>query len=350
MAIQKKINGFVILNINTDEYSFLRPIEESDDKSTSNVSYAGRQEGTSIESDDKLPISIDMFYENTGILESEFDNIHIAGARVYGISDLNSNFDSAPDLNIIAITNREIPYELIEFNDNGSSFVVDVFNKDEFLKMLDEHNMESLEFLFHTESEIILDKVSYNLNINSGKLINKVLEESDKQWDSAKSILNSPDGDIYSGLNMVWNSIRYLIFAEQILKFNKIINFSAANSFYFDIINSTFDGFSYFETNFLPLKVQFEDIVKKYLNNESGKTIDSNLGPNPVEGPISEPGNIVFESVTPSESNTPLESGSIIIGGVVVGSEEIGGGTIVESNIIENSSEGPITGESTIIN
>lgn len=265
MATQIKLKGFVNLNINTDEYSFLKPINEENNKSTQNVNSAGRAPSSKVVAEGNVPIDLENLFIKLNFPEDAFYNIHLKGSRLYGTVNVIQDMNAVSDWDLISIVDTETPYQFVEFVYNGINYDVHIFNKQEFLKKLDEHDMDSLEFLFHPKSAIILDKENYSVNIDKNKLINSALSESNKQWYIAKAILNDKSQDAYLGLKRIWHSIRYLIFTEQILKYGKIYNFSAANSIYADIINSKSTNFSYFETNFQSIKTQYENIVKSYL-------------------------------------------------------------------------------------
>lgn len=288
----------MILNINTNELSFMNalngeePENDTIDQTPTNANSrfskstqnkfnsrtANKAENNSIivENTNLLPISAKEFADLLGISIDKITSIHLQGSRLYGTLTDASDYD----LMIVAdhsglrnykpvedrSVNRKHKFKEVVTKD-GDIIQVHIYNQNEMAAHINDHEITTIEFLFHPDSTKVLERAVYNAKIDKNKLVETVINKSIENWDTAKFIINN-NSDVYPGLKRVWHSLRHLIFAEQILKDGTITDFSAANYLYNGIVgkkteieSKTID-FSFFEENYLPLRLELEARIK----------------------------------------------------------------------------------------
>lgn len=314
-------NGFVVLNINTNENSFMNVLndegpENSTIDQTGLVSTASRFSNSTTPETNLIPITIDELFNKIGINKMDVNSLHLQGSRLYGTANAYSDWDlimvAANTKNLAVnkegvttyimndpVINKE--HKFIEFvTDKGEKIQIHAYDIVDINDYIKEHDMAVLEFVYHPDSVKIIEKGAYDANIDKVKLVDIALKESQRQWDSAKIIYNTSNPDTYMANKRIWHAFRYLIFADQILKDGRITDFSAANYLYTSqpfltqsresfvngikniIIGDSivagrevdYDNFDVFENitnnpNFrvenIPIKKDFEDKLKSYI-------------------------------------------------------------------------------------
>lgn len=240
------LQGFVDINLEIDENintriinSIIKPISNLDVNLDTNLIAENLTQSKKVE----LPVSIESLFKGFGININSIQNLHLQGSRIYGVNNINSDWD------LSAISTEVIGHEFREVTLDGNNFDIHLFSIQEFQNRLNNHEMREIETLSHPDEFIIIDNKSFFLKIDNNKLIEKVKSESDILWNMSKKILES-GGDSHIALKNIWHSFRFLIFAEQILKTGSITDFTSANYLYNQIVKSKRTNFDYFELNF----------------------------------------------------------------------------------------------------
>jgi hypothetical protein len=248
------LQGFVDINLETDE-NVNTKIGYKESQAQSQLAFGvinlnlGGLSKKSVAAPNKveLPVSVEEIFEGIGISFLSVQSLHVQGSRLYGVNDVNSDWD------LSVITTEVSEHDFREVSIGGNDFDVHLFSQSQFQNRLDNYEMRELESLSHPEEFILIDNKSFSLDIDNDKLISQVKFESDDLWNRAKNILNS-GGDSYIALKNIWHSFRFLIFAEQILQNGSITDFTAANYLYESIVNSGRDDYEFFEINFATLR------------------------------------------------------------------------------------------------
>lgn len=262
MSNNIKIQGFVFMNLNTDENSFMKKRldafygkEESQNPPSTNSSVNQRMASTEIlETSLKslFPLSVEEFAAKINLTEDKLISIHIQGSRFYE-TDVNSS-----DWDIMIIAAIDSTFEFKEFMYAGEEYDVRIFSPQAFLEKLASHDLAGLEFIYHPDSVKLLETGVYEQKINPSRLINWTITDIDRLWKNAK--IEIEGGDAYKGLKNIFHSFRYLFYAKQILTEGKITDYKAANYLYDSIVNNQeYKGdFKYFEENYWPLVEQMQ--------------------------------------------------------------------------------------------
>lgn len=213
------------------------------------------------------PISLNQLSEEIGVTSSSIQFAITQGSRVYGVDTNNSDWD------ITVVSSGVDGYRFVEFSYEGIDYDVNVYSSSEFQSRIDRHEMKELEILYYPREAILLQTIEFNTQLNRTQLINTVREESDQLWYRAKFGLDSKQ-DAYQPLKTIWHSIRFLIFAEQILRFGSIENFSAANVLRSSIVNSNRVDFEYFDSNFGALREAMKVEIGRHIGEKTLKVVD----------------------------------------------------------------------------
>lgn len=219
MALKKQ--GFVILNKVTNENLYMVLKREESSQSIGNGQRLAN--GAENELRYSFPLTIETLLSKVGVKIDDVNSAHIQGSRLYETDRLKSDWD------VLIVSGSKTPYKFYEFKVDGVDYDVHVFSVAEFQKNMEALDLASLEFIFHPDSVKLIENSVYSVNINHDVLKEVAEKESEKQWTIAESILRNPVLDPYKGLKRIWHSIRYLMFAKQILTFGRITDFTEAS-------------------------------------------------------------------------------------------------------------------------
>jgi hypothetical protein len=330
-------NGFVVLNVNTNENTFASILNGAqpenttiDQRNTASRASSNRESKSS--QSNILPISLDELSTLLGVSLGVLNTIDLQGSRLYGTDHSNSDWDiivigDIPSFVPNALKKSDSFSQNIHLykeivTKNGDKIQAHMFTTEGFYSSLNSYDIPSIEVLYHLDRVKALSEKKFEMQINNEMLLEAALKESSLQWTKAKDLINNPEEtDKYPALKRVWHSFRYLIFTEQILKYGKIIDFSAANYLYNGIINAQFNDFSYFEENYLPLKIEIQNRIKSLVPNNNNNTL---------------PDTAIFQLVSQGAfSNTSLGNKFTVVNasGSTSGSTSTGGDSVVVNTV-----------------
>lgn len=145
--------------------------------------------------------------------------IYMYGSHVYNTNNENSDKDL-----IIVVDNKE-QYKADDFKE----YEVSLYSKEEFIEMINNHQISALECLFLDETKKIKD-YQWNFTLNIPVLRSSISQNSSNSWVKAKKKLTiEKDYNPYVGKKSAWHSIRMLEFGIQIAQHGKIINYEISN-------------------------------------------------------------------------------------------------------------------------
>jgi predicted nucleotidyltransferase len=183
--------------------------------------------------------NIDNVIIATGLHPSRVQNVYVFGSQIYSTASETSDWD----LLVVAKT----PYpekELVVDN-----FNIHILTLDRFLEGLTQQNIGRIECLM---SPIILKQdidIKWNLNIPAFRhFISHICSNS---WVKAKKKLEQKD--YYIGIKSLFHSLRIAIFAIQIIKYGKIVDFTAANYIWDKLISKNWT-WQELDSEFKPLR------------------------------------------------------------------------------------------------
>ena len=264
------INGFVDLNLELDENSSTRIVDENiieSDLGIINIDLNDQiittlSTRSIVTENNRIELSSpkEKILQNIGINDIESVNLmSLQGSRLYGVNKISSDWD------LTLVTTSINSYDFRETVINGEEYDFHIYSPNKFQEKLNNHNMRELEVLFHPDKFRIIEKFEYFVDLDKEKLVQTVKKESDELWKRGEEILNEDKFDSYRALKSIWHSFRFLIFAKQILETGSINNFSEANFLYEPIVKSKQKDFSYFDTNFRALRDSLKDELDNYI-------------------------------------------------------------------------------------
>ena len=208
----------------------------------------------------ELPFTKEDIIKAVGIHPLKVKNIYVFGSRVYGTSRDGSDYD------IILVGSNLIAEEEKKTKIGDVLFNIHIVTPDVFLSHLKIPNIKNLECLFAPEWARLQENLILPTEIDIKKLVKNNLAQSYSSWQGGKMKIQKYD--FYRGLKSVFHSLRMLMFAIQIAEHGKIIDFSAANHLYSEIVDSDEIEWSYFREKYLPLKIELENKLKSFLKEE----------------------------------------------------------------------------------
>lgn len=258
--IRTIINGFVDLNLETDENVNTKIISENTIQSSVTPISINPNKASFFRFRGKieLPVTIDEVLTTVGINPASVTIAHVQGSRLYGVEGQESDWD------LVIVSNEINTYQFKEASIDGNDFDIHAYHPTKFQEHLDYHNMRELESIYHPANFRLTDVIEFNTTIDVNRLISTVKYESDSLWNIAKSMLDN-GADPYPALKRYWHSFRFLIFAKQILDEGSITDFSEANYLYDSIVGSKRVDSAYFEATFSQTREDMKTELDTYI-------------------------------------------------------------------------------------
>ena len=207
-----------------------------------------------------LPFTKEEIIKVAGIHPLKVRNIYIYGSRIYGTARSGSDYD------IVMIAPHLLEHEEKKMTLNNVRLNVHVYTPDKFLADLKIHNIMNLECLFAPDWAKLQEKTVLPTEIKLKKLVQNNLAQSYSSWQGGKMKIQKYD--FHRGLKSVFHSLRMLMFAAQIAEHGKIVDFSAANHLYSEIVDCDEIEWDYYRAKYLSFKEELEKKLKSYAPNE----------------------------------------------------------------------------------
>jgi len=173
------------------------------------------------------------------ILKSELNlhhlrvfNIYLYGSRVYGVSSDNSDYD----FTIVANNSVEnIEYKVFK---GGFEYNFHIQTIDYFQEQLNWNEPKTIECLLWSQENTILEKKEFYIDIVKSKYRHAVSHISSNSWVKARKKIEK-EKEYYIGQKSLYHSLRIPMYAAQVMKHGKIIDWSCANGYWNDIMTIT---------------------------------------------------------------------------------------------------------------
>lgn len=181
--------------------------------------------------------------------------IYPYGSRVYGTQSEKSDYD------YIAIipANRSADTGT-EFQHNNIN--VHMYNRRDFQEQLHRHKIHALETYFLPNG----CAKHFQFKLNLGILRNELSAKSSHSWVRAKKKIDV-EKDYYIGWKSLFHALRILTFGAQIVEKSAIVDFGAANPYWFEILQAGQYNWDYFKKRYQPeynrLATQFRKLAPK---------------------------------------------------------------------------------------
>jgi predicted nucleotidyltransferase len=200
--------------------------------------------------------TLDSIIKISGIHPSRVFNVYLFGSRVYGTSDLNSDWD------VIMIANNHAESTEIR----RGIFNIHVYTPDKFRKDLDWHRINNLECIYAPDWAKLKEAIKFDdFKIHKNKLRHAISHISSNSWVKCRKKMEV-ENEYYIGIKSLFHSIRIPMFATQIVEFGKIRDFECAN-FVWDKLKKNHLTWGELDREFRPLlnstMTQFRKLVPK---------------------------------------------------------------------------------------
>lgn len=203
-----------------------------------------------------LPFTADDIIKASGVLPHKVRAIFLYGSRVYGSAKEDSDYD------IIYVSSHLLAHEEKRVTVNGARLNIHIITPDKFKADLKNHDIMNLECFYAPDFGQILTKETFDFQLNKKRLIKNNLAQSRHAWANGKKKII--DFDIHKGMKSVFHSIRMLMFANQILENDKIVDFGVANELYVEMSECDEYSWDAIRDKYLPLKKEWEDKLLAY--------------------------------------------------------------------------------------
>lgn len=152
---------------------------------------------------------------------------NIIGIYQYGSFVYGTNHEKSDKDLIVILNDTNQSLETIE--DLRKNYDVNIYSKNDFEKMIKEHEISALECLF-LEDKFILKYHQWNFELDLPTLRNSISQKSSNSWVKAKKkFIVEKDYAPYIGQKSAWHAIRMLDFGTQIAKYGMIKNYATQN-------------------------------------------------------------------------------------------------------------------------
>ena len=168
-------------------------------------------------------IDIKEVIQKSGLHPSRVLNVYIFGSQIYGTASEKSDYD------ILIIAKTVSPEtELVIDNLN-----IHVLTIDRFLEGLRVHNIRNIECLM--SPYILMETIHIPYEINIKGLRHSISHTCSNSYVKCQKKIQFDE--YYIGIKSLYHSLRISIFGSQIAKYGRIIDFTAANYIWLDLIS-----------------------------------------------------------------------------------------------------------------
>ena len=203
-------------------------------------------------------------------------NIYYYGSCVYGTFCYNSDYDFVvvlPD-NLKEEYRSYYPMDQVTFMVDGEKFDYNIYFESDWIKELNNNTVTAMEiWSYGIDSEYIVKQQKwYDANIDPKKIRHSFSLVASNSWVKAKKKLTvEKDYNPHIAKKSLWHSLRIYMFGIQMMRYGRIVDFTVANKYYNEIINSPND-WEYLKNKYQPLRNELHSQFKteEYLSKLRG--------------------------------------------------------------------------------
>ena len=165
----------------------------------------------------KMIPTLETIIKASGIHPSRIYNVYLFGSRVYLTADRKSDWD------VIMVANNSVSSTEL----SRGLFNIHVYTPTKFQEDLDWHRRNNLECIYAPDWAKLKEDMKFTYVFDSKKLRHSISHISSNSWVKAHKKIDLDE--YYIGVKSLFHSIRIPMFATQIVKYDKIIDFGCAN-------------------------------------------------------------------------------------------------------------------------
>lgn len=207
-----------------------------------------------------LPFTKEQIIASAGVHPLKVRNIYVYGSQVYGTAKAGSDYD------IVVISGHILTHEEKRATVDGVLLNIHIITPDKFVEDLKRHDIMNLECVFAPDWAKLQEKLELSKEIVVNRLIKNNLAQSYSSWNGGKMKIR--DYNIHKGVKSVFHSLRMLMFAIQIAEHGKIVDFSAGNALYEEMMELDEFEWDVLKEKYLPVKIELEEKLKSFKTQE----------------------------------------------------------------------------------
>ena len=193
-------------------------------------------------------------------IDCQLRNLYVIGSTAYGIKSWNQS-----DLDLIAVVNE--PYIDDEKNltsVNGIQIDIRIYGKERFQELLESHEISALECIFLGQEFKLQEIIQFGFTLDLNRLRSSISHQASHSFVKAKKKLTVfKDYDPYIGKKSLFHSLRVLCFGIQLAKYGRIIDFSEANGYWYEIVGSECNSWEHLQQHYQGIYNRLKSEFKK---------------------------------------------------------------------------------------
>jgi hypothetical protein len=190
-------------------------------------------------------------------------NIYHYGSFVYGtfVQDI-SDYDY-----VIIVPDECDVYDLEQFECEKCQY--NVYTVETWRRMLREHDVCAVETYFLPAKYIVKENIKFDFVVNKEKLRESFSKTASNSYVKCKKKLEIiEDFNPKTAKKSIWHSLRILNFGIQILTSGRILNYSAMNYLYDEIINNPSQNWEDYKIKYKPIYNALKTEFRKVYTNQ----------------------------------------------------------------------------------
>jgi len=174
------------------------------------------------------------------------------GSRVYGTATDKSDYDF---LAVVPANYKQITGEEFRYHDVN----IHCYNEIDWQNQLHKHKIHCLEAYYLPDG---ICKKKFTFKLDKARLRCELSEKASHSFVKAKKKIDV-EKDYYTGWKSLFHSLRILNFGIQIATLGEIKDYSAANSYWNDIIGDAHYEWQFYKTMYQPIYNELSSKFKK---------------------------------------------------------------------------------------
>ena len=179
-------------------------------------------------------------------------NLYPYGSRIYGCAGQQSDYD------MIAV--YDTPADKTDFE--GQNISITAYSQAKFNAVLAEHEISAIECVSLPDDAVLLAKANPKFVLSLPTLRSSISEKASHSYVKAKKKLTvAKDLDPYRGKKSLFHAFRIIKFGCQIAKYGKVVDFTAANNYWQDIVLNKCDDWQFYHAKYKP---EFNSLMTEF--------------------------------------------------------------------------------------
>lgn len=164
----------------------------------------------------------------TGLTEKDVIAVYRYGSRVYGTASEQSDHD------YIVIHKGSSSNDAQQYDSHTKDLSVHTYHEESWQRHLDAHKIFAMECYSIDPTYRSSVKSPFTFTLNHAELRKEISSKASNSWVKCKKKLTVEQGEEYIGVKSLFHSFRIPMFGIQIAQYGRVVDFTTANSLWFD--------------------------------------------------------------------------------------------------------------------